>query len=130
VTTGPGNLLVIADDSADMRWLIRTALTDSFDDAIEVADGRELFWTVETLLAKHRPSDPRVLVVSDIYMPVYSGIDVLEAWQDRDWPFPLVAISSFPDAELRRRIRAIGGVLLPKPFTTRELRETVNHVMH
>ena len=117
--------LVVADDCEEMRWIIRTALADSFIDIIEVSNGRELFWTVEALASKRGSGDPPLVVISDIYMPVYSGMDVLEAWQDEEWPVALVAISSFPDPALRRRVNELGGLLVAKPFTTHQLRAAV-----
>jgi len=38
--------LVIADDCAEMRQFVRDAVGPQFDDVIEVADGRALFWAL------------------------------------------------------------------------------------
>ena len=119
--------LIIADDCAEMRWLVRTALRDQYPDAIEAADGRQLFWQLlrSSFVAKTaQPTD--VVVIADVYMPGYDGLDVLAAWHDPAHPVPLVVITCFPDEEVRLRAAKLGAILLPKPFTCDTLRQVVH----
>jgi len=116
-------LLVIADDDADMRTLVRSTLHDVLPDAIEVVDGRDLFWQLMRRSFETQVRD--VVVIADVRMPAYNGLDVLDAWQDVEAEAPIVVITSFPDDEVRDRVKRLGGTLLAKPFTRAHLRAAV-----
>jgi two-component system response regulator (stage 0 sporulation protein F) len=117
--------LVVADDSADFRSFVCAALRDLFVDTVEVADGRSLFWTVEGLARARRADDPELVVVSDVFMPHYTGLEVLEAWQGASFDVPVVLVSAFADRALAERVRASGALLLAKPFPLHTLRAAV-----
>jgi CheY-like chemotaxis protein len=125
MTTARARLL-IADDSPDMRRLIRSVLGGRFDEVLEAADGRELFWH---LLHCSYQGDPRpVVLVADVFMPVYSGLDVLAACNELDFKVPTVVITSFPSQAVEDRVAELGGVLVAKPFATNDLRRVVDQV--
>ena len=119
-------LLLIADDDADMRALVRATLERDYPDALELADGRELFWHLLRTSFGPAARAPRDLViVADLRMPAYSGLEVLDAWHDDAQAVPCVVITSFPDDEVRARVAELGATLVPKPFTRGALREAV-----
>jgi len=127
MTTPSKPRLIIADDSADMRWLVRTTLQPEFPDVLEAADGRQLFSLL--LRASFAPgsSEPAALVlIVDVRMPVYDGLEVLDAWQDDELHIPVIVITSFPDDAVRAEVERLGAVLLPKPFTRATLRRVVS----
>jgi DNA-binding response OmpR family regulator len=117
-------LLLIADDDADMRALVRATLQRDYPDALELVDGRELFWhLLRTSFANARPRD--LVIVADIRMPAYSGLEVLDAWQDETRAVPCIVITSFPDEDVRARVAGMGATLVAKPFTRGTLRDAV-----
>ncbi|MEO6775391.1 MAG: response regulator [Kofleriaceae bacterium] len=118
--------LIIADDNADMRNLVRSTLHRDFPDVIEAADGRQLYWQLlRSSIAPTVRAQPKFVVVADVCMPSFSGLDVLDAWHDGSALVPAVVITSFPDDEVRERVRQLGGILLAKPFTRTSLRDAV-----
>jgi CheY-like chemotaxis protein len=117
--------LLVADDNAAMRKLIRTVLADRFDEVIEAADGRELFWNL--VRTAYRP-DTKLAVVADVCMPVYSGLDVASVCEDLGIEVPTVLITSFPSPDVRARVERLGCTLVAKPFTTAALRDVVDEV--
>jgi DNA-binding response OmpR family regulator len=118
-------LLLIADDDADMRTLVRSTLRTDYPDALELVDGRELFWQLmRASVSQARP----VVVIADIRMPAYTGLEVLDAWHGEHDTVPVVVITSFPDDDVRARVAQLGATLLPKPFTRARLREAVQDV--
>jgi DNA-binding response OmpR family regulator len=122
-------LLVIADDDPDMRALVRSTLHQDFPNAVEVGNGRDLFWNLLCSSFAHKGESPHeMVVVADVRMPAYNGLDVLDAWQDGASDAPIVIITAFPDAEVRARVKRLGAALLPKPFTCAGLRAAVRHV--
>jgi DNA-binding response OmpR family regulator len=117
-------LLLIADDDADMRVLVRTTLQRDYPEALELTDGRELFWhLLRASFANARPRD--LVIVADIRMPAYTGLDVLDAWQDETRAVPCIVITSFPDDHVRARVAELGATLVSKPFTRGALRDAV-----
>lgn len=112
--------LVIADDDPDMRALVRATLSPEYPHAVEVVDGRDLFWH---LVRQHTPQD--LVIVADVKMPAYDGLDVLDAWQEEHGEAPIVIITAFPDDAVRERVERLGATLLPKPFSRANLRAAV-----
>lgn len=121
--------LVIADDSPEMRWFVRSAIGGEFRQVIEAANGRELFWTLLRSRITDRDLDQHDLVVTDLCMPAYDGLDVLDAWRDREHHIPTILITAFPDDTVRERARELGVVVLAKPFSRAALRQAVDEAV-
>jgi two-component system response regulator (stage 0 sporulation protein F) len=119
--------LVIADDSAAMRWLVRRAIGDEFGEIVEAADGRELLWTLLRSEFKHDTGE--LLVITDLAMPGYSGLDVLEVWRELQPAGRTLLITAFPSDLVHSRARAAGALMLPKPFSTAALRKMIDELV-
>jgi len=115
--------LLVADDCAETRRIVRAAVGSSYSEVIEVEDGRRLFWSlVRAYYAEPEPAHLNLVVVADILMPGYDGLEVLEAWQEFEAPVPIVVITNYADDRVRARVTKLGGRLLAKPFSLRDLR--------
>lgn len=117
--------VLVADDDAAMRTLLAEVFRSDGFDVSEAADGRELFWGIERAIRSGRAPD---LVVSDVRMPGYSGIAVLEALLDFD-RVHVVLMTSFPDPDMKRRAAKLGALLLEKPFDLAELLRVVHEIL-
>lgn len=115
--------VLVADDSSEQRWTLRLALSMMGFDVLEAADGRELFWALEEL-SRHAGPEPS-LVIADVYMPAYDGLEVLEAWRDALPNRAVIFITAFPDSVVAQRVQALGATLLAKPFTLSAFSECV-----
>jgi len=115
--------VLVADDSSEQRWTLRLALSMMGFDVLEAADGRELFWALEEL-SRHGSSEPS-LVIADVYMPAYDGLEVLEAWRGAVPNRGVIFITAFPDSVVAHRVKALGAELLAKPFTLTAFSERV-----
>jgi len=121
--------LVIADDSAEMRWLVRVAVGAEFSEVVEAVDGRELLWTL--LRASFAHDDARasnLFVIADCAMPAYNGLDVLDAWREVERRAPTLVITAFPSDEVRARAAQLGIAVLAKPFSTATLRQVIREL--
>ena len=107
-----------------MLRLVARALQSEGHDVIELADGGRLL----VLLAQSRTDRvARVpdLIVSDVRMPVMTGLAMLKGVRDAHWMIPVVLMTAFPDAYTRWRAESLDATILAKPFRLEELRAVV-----
>lgn len=119
-------LVIIADDNPAMRWLVRWMLADEVDEIVEASDGRSLFWELVRCSYSYDPRD--VTLITDLFMPVYNGLDVLATFDELGFHPSTIVITSYPDPHVSSEVERVGAVLVPKPFTTHEFRSRVQHV--
>ena len=122
---------MIADDSADMRSLVRSTIGSDFTEILEATDGRELFWTLmRTSFGDKDGSDDDLVVITDLRMPGYDGLDVLDACEDLHprLRVPMILMTAYPSEAVCARASALGVKVLPKPFSTSALRTALREV--
>ncbi|WP_433364136.1 response regulator [Actinoplanes sp. CA-142083] len=107
--------LVLAEDDHDIRAIAARILRRAGYEVIEVADGSAALDAVR----EHRPA----MVVSDIDMPVMSGVDLCLALRadpaTKDLPVVFVSGSLVPGDT--RPEQAQATAILSKPFLPRDL---------
>jgi DNA-binding response OmpR family regulator len=121
---GPTVLLV--EDDPDMREMLAVVLRAEGYVVVEAADGDDaLDWLGDGVL-EGEPSRLPAVIVSDIYLPYFSGLDILEGVQLAPSRLPVILITGFGDAETHARARELGAVcVLDKPFAMDDLRSAV-----
>jgi len=116
--------ILIVDDRATSRELLRTVLEKQGYSVTEAADGEEA-------LQKVRAESPH-LVLLDLQMPVRDGYEVLrELRQDpRFTALPIIAITASAMQGDRERALAAGfTAYLAKPVTLSHLREEIQRLL-
>lgn len=115
--------IIVAEDDQEMRWLVSETLRGDGYDVTEVSDGGRLL----VLLAKYRREElaPPDLIVSDVRMPVMTGLAMLKGVRDVHWTVPVVLMTAFPDADTKWRAESFAATLLAKPFPMSELCQAV-----
>ncbi len=110
-------VLLIVEDEAPLRELVRVSLGDEFD-YLEAGDGRAAL----ELLAEHQPS----LVLLDLMLPGITGLDVLRALRaDEELAeIPVVGVSAWVHLE-PEALAAGADRFVTKPFDPDGLRATV-----
>jgi PAS domain S-box-containing protein len=120
--------ILLADDSADNRALIRAYLKDTRCVIDEVEDGRAAF---EQVKACHYD-----LVLMDIQMPVldgYTAVRMIRRWEQdhAKLPTPIIALTaSALDDEVRRAIEAGCDLHVSKPVKKATLLDSIAKAMH
>lgn len=132
LSTIPETLLVdvrprvlVAEDDREMRKLIlRTLRKDGFS-AEGVGSGSELLHRIGTSLLSSTGAPPD-LIISDIRMPGFSGLEVLSGLREADWSMPVILITAFGDEETHAEARRLGAAaVFDKPFDIDDLRTAV-----
>lgn len=118
--------ILLAEDDDAMRSLVAVTLRADGYEVTEARDGgRLLAHLANEYLSTKRPWESFDLIVSDIRMPVCSGLRIVEALRRGHWPTPMVLMTAFGDEQTRALATGLGVVLLDKPFDLDELRSTV-----
>jgi two-component system KDP operon response regulator KdpE len=115
--------ILVVDDDADIRLLLRLELSAEGHHIVEAADGQQGL----DAIAAERPD----LVVLDLMMPVLNGWQVLEALDPLASP-PVVVITAFASDGNRHVIELLeGGALdvISKPFDAGWLVRLVDAVL-
>ncbi|RMF34025.1 MAG: hybrid sensor histidine kinase/response regulator, partial [Chloroflexi bacterium] len=109
--------ILVADDEANIRRMLRQELSEAGYRVIEAADGAEA-------LAQARQQQPD-LIVLDVMMPGVSGFDVTSALKadERTQKIPIVILSIVEDRE--RGLRLGADAYLTKPVDTVRLLKVV-----
>jgi CheY-like chemotaxis protein len=118
--------VLLAEDDADMRRLVGLVLRMAGYNVVEADSGVMLLRRVE-LAASRGAQPPYDAIVSDVYMPDLTAIEVLEALQSRDLSVPIVLITAYGNEETRAEAKSLGVVdLLEKPLDWSALRTAVH----
>jgi CheY-like chemotaxis protein len=117
--------VLVIDDEPSLRQTVRRALQSEKHEVLEAGDGV----TALRLMADHRLD----LVVTDLYMPRMDGMEFTIRLSQQN-PHPrIIAISGggfMEKGSLLETARRLGAdATLAKPFTIKELLETVSDVL-
>ena len=113
-----------------MRRLVIDSLRRDGYDVVDVTDGGQLLLRITDFFRLRPTPDPIDIIVTDVRMPVCSGFDIIQGLRDADWMTPVIFMTAFSDDAARARARALGAVLLDKPFEMTVLRAHVRELLH
>ncbi len=122
--------ILLAEDDAEMRNLLALTLAADGYRVYEVADGKQLVeW-----LARHFDcgslEEACQLIIADVRMPGYSGLDVLSSLSCVGCRLPVIIVTAFGDRATHARARTLGAAaVLDKPFDLDELRLIVARLL-
>lgn len=121
--------VLVADDDAEMRRVVSDTLRKDGYEIVEEPDGGRLLVRVAALYAFGKTADPVDLIVTDIRMPVCTGLDILKGIRDAHWQTPVVLMTAFADEDVSRRAKQLGALLFNKPFQMKDLRTAVSQLL-
>jgi DNA-binding response OmpR family regulator len=121
--------IMVAEDDFEMRRLVADCLRKEGYEVHEVADGAELLLRIEDSFFLRRVSAPIDLFVTDIRMPVYTGLEIVLGLRQAGMHMPVVIMTAFGNPETRERAERLGAVLLDKPFKMEALRAVVRRLL-
>ena len=123
--------ILVAEDDPDMLALVVDDLTRDGHQVDEVKTGAELLiWLSRT----YRKVDnggvlPPDLIVSDVRMPVMSGLEIVRGLRNAHWDTPVILMTAFGDAKVRAEAAEVGAVLIDKPLRLSHLRAEVRRLL-
>ena len=119
--------VLVAEDDADMRALVAATLRADGYDVDEALDGSDALMSIA---ASRVPGhDDYDLVLSDVRMPVMTGVELATRLKRMGYATPLLLMSAFADEALHDQAKKLGLGMLVKPFDLDELRLAVTSVL-
>jgi DNA-binding response OmpR family regulator len=108
--------VLLAEDDDDMRSLLGSVLRTRGLAVMEFRSGRDLVAGIGGQLLRGARIDSVQLIVTDVRMPDFSGLEVLRAVRRTGWAVPAIVITAFDVDRVRSEAHALDAVLLEKPF--------------
>ena len=121
--------IAVAEDDREMRSLVAEALRRDGHDVTELVDGATLLVRIARQYRIKAPAEKLDLVVSDVRMPVISGLAILRGLRDAHCATPVILMTAFGDDATRREAQALDAVLFDKPFKLAVLRQAVRDLL-
>jgi DNA-binding NtrC family response regulator len=120
--------ILVAEDDLEMRRLVAATLRREGHDVVEMANGMELLDFLE--LSAERGTR-YAAIVSDVRMPLLSGMDVLALLQAASVDVPVILITAFGDVDTHAEAHDLGAfAILDKPFDMDALATLVRSLVH
>lgn len=116
-------LVAIVDDEADVRSGLDRFIRSLGLDTKQYANGEAVLEDAALLSAV-------ICLVSDIQMPRMSGLELQAALRARNYTFPVIFVTAYPDEALQARALAQGAfAYFGKPFDTEIFTETLRRAI-
>ncbi len=114
--------ILVADDSASIRLLVKRHLQSEGHEVIEAEDG-----PAALAIGRDEAID---LAILDQLMPGLKGIDVLQTWRSEDIDFPVVLLSGVDDHHaVVSSLDEGASDYIRKPFSPEELKARISRVL-
>jgi CheY-like chemotaxis protein len=114
--------ILIADDDEDMRTLLAAMFESDGYIVRTAASGADLLDLLGRVTVLDRPN----VIVADVLMPGYSGLQVLGAVRSAGWSIPIILISAHRNEQLRENAARLGvTAFIQKPFDPADIRVAV-----
>lgn len=118
--------VLLAEDETDLRELLAVMLAKDGYEVVAVSDGSELLDYLGSIHLQDGSAEPIDLIVSDIQMPGWTGLQVLQGIREKDWATPVILITGFGTTDVRREASRLGVMaFFDKPFDVDDLRTAV-----
>ncbi|MCF7811636.1 response regulator [bacterium] len=110
-------ILVVEDEPVERKLLVKVLQALEYE-AIEAENGQQ---ALDLLSEKNID-----LILTDVLMPVMSGIELLEKLREAGHKLPVILMTGFEAGDAQKAMDAHeGSAVLMKPFRLKELQEQV-----
>lgn len=115
--------ILVCDDSAFMRMMLKKLLTDNGHEIVaEAGDGKQAV----QLYRQHKPD----LVTMDITMPIMDGIEAVKFIHEEDPLARIIMVTAIGQRSIiTDALKAGASSFIIKPFDPEQVEETINKVL-
>ncbi|MEZ4272172.1 MAG: response regulator [Myxococcota bacterium] len=128
-TQPPRLRVLLAEDDYDIRESLSRLLEADGYEVLALSNGVELLDYLASWILDERQGSPADVIVTDIRMPGFNGLSIVEGLRAKGWLQPVIVMSAFGDDEIRHRVSRMGkATFFAKPFNPVELEKTITEV--
>jgi len=113
--------LLIVDDDPEMRSLLSEELEEEGYSVTVAKNGLDVLSDI--------PFTSYDLVITDWKLPLRNGIQILKSVHEIHPHIPVILITAFGDAKVRKSVEKAGGVYLQKPFSMEAFKQMVQSLL-
>ena len=118
--------VLLAEDDAEMRRLLASALRNDRYEVVEAADGKDLIDQLSDSIVKGRAVD---CIVTDVRMPRLTGTQALKFIKGAGLVIPVIVITAFGDHATRIDAWLLGAAaVIDKPFEVEHLMDEIRRL--
>ena len=122
--------ILLADDDDDLRTLVALMLRRNRYHVVEARNGEHLLQLIQAYFYSGQKLRAPELILSDVRMPGWSGLEVLDWLRGSDHLTPVILFTAFGSDSVHRTAAALGATdILDKPFDLRALERRVREVV-
>ena len=123
---GQGRRVLIAEDDEEMRLMLAMTLRRDGFEVTEARNGLELLDQIAPWLAGLEPPVPIDVIISDVQMPCFTGLEILEGLSEVRCKPAVILITAFGDPRTHAAARSLGAAAtFDKPFDLDDLRSAL-----
>jgi CheY-like chemotaxis protein len=125
IPPGPAPVRVlVAEDDDELRGSLCDVLRRAGYDAVGAPDGRAVLEHLGSAMLLEQRDAPPDVILADVRMPGMTGVELLASVRDRGWTTPVLLMSAFGEADVRRQASDLGATaFLDKPIDTAKLEQ-------
>jgi DNA-binding response OmpR family regulator len=121
--------VLLAEDDDDGREMLATVLRQIGAEVDAVADGGRFLVAIASQYRDGNLTPAPDLIVTDIVMPVCSGLSVLEAMRAAHWTTPVIIVAGRDTPAARRAAMRFGATFMLKPLNLVAFQRTAQRLM-
>jgi DNA-binding response OmpR family regulator len=122
VTASRSARVLIAEDDQEFRRLLARTLRAEGYEVVETASGVDFLDAFADAVLKDADLDSVCdLIVTDIRMPGFSGLSILDGLRSLGCATPAIIVTAFGDDTTRAAAKSVGALVVDKPFELDEL---------
>ncbi len=121
--------VLLAEDNDDMRALLKGHLVGMGYEVVAVSNGQALLDELQQTTRHGGYHAEPHLIITDVRMPGFWGLDVLATLRRGDWSTPVVVITGFGDLETHTEASLLGAAaVFDKPFDLADFGDKVQSI--
>jgi CheY-like chemotaxis protein len=108
--------VLLAEDDEDGRKVMAQVLTAMGLDVITTEDGGRMLVAIASHYKDGRTPDDVDLIITDVCMPVVSGLELFKGLRAAGWTTPVIVVTAHVTSDVQHAVARLDAVLLSKPL--------------
>lgn len=130
-TTRRPQRILLAEDDLDIRESLARLLEFNGYDVHAVSDGAQFLDYLAGWLFNEDTGDMSDVIITDIRMPGFNGLSIVDGLRASGWTHPVIVMSAFGDENVRSQVDKLGKAeFIAKPFLPEDLERALARLLN